>query len=41
MDAGAGAAPPAKGIWKENDAESRETLEPAIVTQSQRAPDYT
>jgi hypothetical protein len=26
--------------WKENDAESRTDLEPAILTQSQRKPDY-
>ncbi|HSX11181.1 MAG TPA: DUF3800 domain-containing protein [Chlamydiales bacterium] len=28
-----------KGSWKENDAESRTNLEPAVLTQSQRTPD--
>ena len=31
---------PSEG-WKENDAESRTSLEPAILTQSQRKPEYT
>lgn len=30
-----------KGVWKENDAESRTGPEPATMTQSQRTPNHT